>query len=71
MKLVCKKTTTEQLFFNFKASWKTIHLCALKNVGETFIFHCNFDLKLLILEKVPLFYKEIFGFWQEFIQICN
>ena len=47
-----------------------IHWCArlvslLSKVGRAFLFQCNFDLKLLNLNNLPLFYKNILKVWQE------
>ena len=47
-------------------SWKLIPFRYLSNVGVTFLFQCNFDVKHLNLnQKLPTFYKDIISHWQE------
>ena len=46
--------------------WKLIPLQYLSNVGGTFLFQCNYDVKHLNLnQKLPTFYKDIILHWQE------
>ena len=37
----------------------------LSKVGGAFLFQCNFNLKLLKLNNLPPFYKNILKVWQE------
>ena len=47
------------------APWKYIPTYYLANVGGTELFHCNYDFKLLSLNKsLPKFYKHIIQHWQ-------
>ena len=46
--------------------WKLIPLRYLSNVGETFLFQCNYDvIHLNLNQKLPTFYKDIISHWQE------
>ena len=46
--------------------WKFIPLRFLSNVGETLLFHCNYDVKSLNLkERLPTFYRDVISHWQE------
>ena len=36
----------------------------LKKFGGFFLFQCNYDLKFLDLEGLPLFYRNILTVWQ-------
>ena len=45
------------------------HWCALldshlEKFGDSFLFQCNYDLKFLDLEGLPLFYRNILTVWQ-------
>lgn len=45
------------------------HWCALldshlEKLGCSFLFQCNYDLKFLDLEGLPLFYRNILTVWQ-------
>ena len=45
------------------------HWCALldshlEKFGGSFLFQCNYDLKFLDLEGLPLFYRNILTVWQ-------
>ena len=47
-------------------SCNTYHL--LKNIinfGGTLLFQCNYDLKLLDLQNLSVFYKDVLAVWQE------
>ena len=46
------------------------HWCALldsllSKVGGTLLFQCNYDLKLLDLKSLSVFYKDVLAVWQE------
>ena len=46
------------------------HWCAfldslLSKVGGTLLFQCNYDLKLLDLKNLSVFYKNVLAVWQE------
>ena len=46
------------------------HWCALldsllSKVGGTLLFQCNYDLKLLDLRNLSVFYKDVLVVWQE------
>ena len=46
--------------------WKLIPLRLLSNVGGTFLFYCNYNVKYLTLNAgLPTFYKDIILHWQE------
>ena len=46
--------------------WKLIPLRYLSNVGGTFLFQCNYDVKHLNLnQKLPTLYEDIISQWQE------
>ena len=46
--------------------WKLIPLRYLSNVGGTFLFQCNYDVKHLKLNpKLPTFYRDIVSHWQK------
>ena len=46
--------------------WKLIPLRYLSNVGGTFLFQCNYDVKHLNLNpKLPTFYRDIVSHWQK------
>ena len=36
----------------------------LEKFGGSFLFQCNYDLKFLDLEGLPLFYRNILTVWQ-------
>ena len=36
----------------------------LQELGGSFLFQCNYDLKLLSLTDLPSFYKSILAIWQ-------
>ena len=46
---------------------ETLHLMfdiLLEKFGGSFLFQCNYDLKFLDLEGLPLFYRNILTVWQ-------
>ena len=50
------------------ATWKSLPLEYLRDVGGEFIFSCNFSLKTLPrLSGLPLFYKNMLNAWQRIV----
>ena len=46
------------------ASWSHIPLLLLKEVGGSFLFECNYDLKCLKVSIPIKFYKDVLHTWQ-------
>ena len=46
------------------ASWSHIPLSLLKEVGGSFLFECNYDLKCLKVSMPIKFYKDVLYTWQ-------
>ena len=50
------------------ATWKSLPLEYLRDVGGEFIFYCNFSRKTLPhLSGLPLFYKDVLNAWQRIV----
>ena len=50
------------------ALWKAVPKSLLASVGSTLIFHCNYDVNCLNVDKsLPKFYKHAIVYWQELI----
>ena len=50
---------------NTDASWKTIPEIALEHHGGlSFLTHCDYDINLLKLNRLPSFYHEVLKHWQ-------
>ena len=61
-----KLTWVKRLFSEINAPWKYIPTNFLANVGGIELFNCNYDTKLLNLNKhIPSFYKQVICYWQE------
>lgn len=45
--------------------WMTIPSFYLENIGGLFIFECNYDLKLLKFNSMPVFYIDVLKAWAE------
>ena len=61
-----KLTWVKRLCSGINAPWKYIPTYFLANVGGTELFNCNYDTKLLNLDKhIPSFYKQVISYWQE------
>ena len=61
-----KLTWVKRLCSGIDAPWKHIPTYFLANVGGTELFNCNYDTKLLNLNKhIPSFYKQVICYWQE------
>lgn len=45
--------------------WMLIPLFYLKNVGGPFIFDCDYDVKFLGLNNLPIFYADVLNTWAE------
>ena len=62
-----KVTWVRRLNDSADASWSTIPLAFLSNVGGRFLFQCSFDLKLLRVNIPIAFYKEVLEAWQKLV----
>ena len=52
---------------NSSAAWKFIPDHILRHHGNlTFLTNCNYDVKSLKLENLPVFYRSILEYWQNF-----
>ena len=52
---------------NSSAAWKFIPDHILQHHGNlTFLTNCNYDVKSLKLENLPVFYRSILDYWQNF-----
>ena len=49
------------------ASWGTITLAFLSNVGGRFLFQCNFDLKFLRVNIPIALYQDVLEAWQKLV----
>ena len=50
------------------APWKSIQNSLLSNVGGTLIFHCNYEVSCLTLDKsLPKFHKDAITYWQQLV----
>ena len=45
--------------------WMAIPSFYLKNVGEPFIFYCDYYVKFLDLNNIPAFYTDVLNTWAE------
>ena len=45
--------------------WYALLDSLLSKVGGTLLFQCNYDLKLLDLKNLSVFYKDVLAVWQE------
>ena len=57
-RIMCIKKYTE----NYYSPWKLILSHHLKNYGDKFLLHCNYDVADLP-KSLPKFYRECFGTW--------
>ena len=62
-----KATWVRRLNDSADASWSTIPLAFLSNVGGRFLFQCNFDLKFLRVNILIAFYQEVLEAWQKLV----
>ena len=62
-----KVTWVRRLNDSADASWSTIPLPFLSNVGGRFLFQCNFDLKFLRVNIPIAFYQEVLEAWQKLV----
>ena len=62
-----KVTWVRRLNDSADASWSTIPLAFLSNVGGRFLFLCNFDLKVLRVNSPIAFYQEVLEAWQKLV----
>ena len=54
----------KRIFNENKGTWK-YYLChQLKNIGGLFLFHCNYDIKDIVISSK--FYSELLQWWSEF-----
>ena len=61
-----KLNWVKRLCSNSEAPWQHIPKLLLAGVGGTELFKCNYDYKLLDLDKnLPEFYKQIIHYWQD------
>ena len=61
-----KLNWVKRLCSNSDAPWQHIPKLLLAGVGGTELFKCNYDYKLLDLDKnLPEFYKQIIHYWQD------
>ena len=64
-----KLTRVKRLCSGIDAPWKYIPTYFLANVRGIELFNCNYDTKLLNLNKhIPSFYKQVICYWQEIKQ---
>ena len=53
-----------RIFSENNGTWKTYLRHQLKNVGDLFLFHCNYDIKDVVISSQ--FYSELLQWWSEF-----
>ena len=61
--IICKSLKVlwvKRLLNDDPKQWKEIPIHFLKNVGERFLFKCNYDIKTLNV-KIPPMYKNSYG----------
>jgi len=54
----------KRMFNNNDSSWKFYLIHLLKQLGDLFIFECNYAIK--DLPTLPIFYRELLFWWAEF-----
>ena len=56
----------KRIFSENNGTWKMYLRHQLKNVGGLFLFHCNYDIKDVVISSQ--FYSELLQWWSEFLE---
>ena len=66
--IVCKSllaTWVQKMIAGADDDWMLIPLFYLRSVGGNFIFKCDYDVDLLNIPALPVFYRDVLGAWKE------